>query len=329
MSGFRVHARNHLRTAAGTYIWAETDGIPPGADQSTAAPPHVRFDKAATKQTDFSPTDFDTAFVQQVVNVPKQKMENEHVPWPSGVRFRGRWENRRPDLIRQTSIVSGFLYCVRGPMLNSDSREERTILHTASVGETSFTRHRYAGSLNRLASRRDFAPPEGRCGYFVVIANHFLAPPCANPASVRIFPHDFKQGYIDLPNATFFKRSVFATALLTLTVACAGPPISLESPPLSADGQSRVLFVQVVSEGVFVGELYARKAGAGSWGTDLVFVDNIYPGNGRAFNLDDGSTNCRFDLRRRVFGGSGPPELQDQMNVDLCKMNKAKQVWLL
>jgi hypothetical protein len=183
--------------------------------------------------------------------------------------------------------------------------------------------------MNLPARWRDFALPEGSCGYVHVIGNHFLAPPCANPVSVRRFSRNFKQGYIDMPQATFFKRSAFATALLTLTVACAGPPISVESPPPSADGQSRVLFVQVVSEGVFVGELYARKAGTGSWGSDLVFVNNIYPGNGRAFNLDDGSTNCRFDLRRRVFGGNGPPEFQDQMNVDLCKMNKAKQVWLL
>ncbi len=120
-----------------------------------------------------------------------------------------------------------------------------------------------------------------------------------------------------------------AAALALIVSACAGPPINVESPPLGTDGKSRWLFVQVVTPGLFVGELYARKAGNGAWGNDLVFVDNIHTGDGRSYNLDDGSGNCRFDLRRRVFGGGGPPEFQDQMNVDLCAMNKAKQVWLL
>ena len=89
------------------------------------------------------------------------------------------------------------------------------------------------------------------------------------------------------------------------------------------------MFVHVVSKDLFVGELYARKAGTGAWGNDLVFVNNIYPGQGKAYNLDDGSGNCRFDLRRKVFGGNGPPQFQDQMNVDLCEMNRKKQAWLL
>jgi len=126
-----------------------------------------------------------------------------------------------------------------------------------------------------------------------------------------------------------FKYAALAGVLLAVVVGCSGPPVSIDNPPLSADGQSRLLFVRVNTEGMFVGELYARKAGAGSWGADLVFVNNIYPGEGKVYNLDDGSGNCKFDLRRRVFGGGGQPVFQDQLNADLCKMNKNKQVWLL
>lgn len=107
------------------------------------------------------------------------------------------------------------------------------------------------------------------------------------------------------------------------------PPIHLNDPPLVADGQSGWLFVDVVTPGVFVGELYARKAGIGSWGNDFVFVDNIHTGDSRAYNLGDGTGNCKCDVRRFVFGGGGPPQFQDQLDVDLCAMNKKKQVWLL
>jgi hypothetical protein len=126
------------------------------------------------------------------------------------------------------------------------------------------------------------------------------------------------------------KKAKLVAASLTLLAACDAMPVSFDNPPLDADGQSRWLFVQVVTEGLFIGELYARKSGTGSWGDDLVFVNNILPGQSRAFNLGDGSGNCLFDLRRRVFiVDDGSTEFQDLMRVDLCKMNKTKQAWLL
>lgn len=124
-------------------------------------------------------------------------------------------------------------------------------------------------------------------------------------------------------------KKALVAGLLPAVAGCGGTPVDFENPPLGADGKSRWLFMQVITPDVFVGELYARKAGAGSWGADLVSVDNIYPGDRKAYNLDDGSGNCNFDLRRRVFGGDGPPEYQDQLNVDLCAMNTKKQAWLL
>ena len=132
-----------------------------------------------------------------------------------------------------------------------------------------------------------------------------------------------------MPFTTPFKAAALAAALCASLAGCSGPPVSIDSPPLDADGQSRWLFVQVVSQYAFVGELYARKAGAGSWGDDLVFVNNIYPGQGKAYNLSDGSGACRFDLRRRIFPVNDAPQYQDQLNVDLCAMNRKKQAWLL
>lgn len=117
--------------------------------------------------------------------------------------------------------------------------------------------------------------------------------------------------------------------LLVALAGCSGDPVDLDNPPLGADGQSRWLFVQNTRQGMFIGALYARKAGSGSWGNDLVLFDNIYPGDSRAFSLDDGSGNCKFDLRRLVYAVDEPPGYQDQMNVDLCAMNKKRQVWLL
>jgi len=125
------------------------------------------------------------------------------------------------------------------------------------------------------------------------------------------------------------KLVAMSSLLLAAVAGCTGAPISLDNPPLGADGKSRLLFVEVNTKGLFIGELYARKAGSGSWGNDLVFVNNIHPGDSKVYNLGDGSGNCKFDLRRRVFVVDGQPEFQDQMNVDLCKMNKNKQVWLL
>lgn len=130
---------------------------------------------------------------------------------------------------------------------------------------------------------------------------------------------------------TVRNRALITGALLAALVSCtSGPPVSIDNPPLGADGQSRWLFIKVVSQDAgFIGELYARKAGSASWGDDLVFTNNIGPGGSRAFDLDDGSGNCKFDLQRKVFNPSGPTDTQYQMDVDLCSMNKKKQVWLL
>lgn len=64
-----------------------------------------------------------------------------------------------------------------------------------------------------------------------------------------------------MPTKTVRERALTTGALLGALISCtSGPPVSLDNPPLGAGGQSRWLFVQVVSQDAgFIGELYARK----------------------------------------------------------------------
>jgi hypothetical protein len=151
--------------------------------------------------------------------------------------------------------------------------------------------------------------------------------------SVDLFAHFstyFIQGIHFMRFKTLLRPLALTGAVFAALAGCSGAPVSIENPPLGADGQSRWLFVYVneTTDGA-IGGLYARKAGAGSWGDDLQLIGIVGPGEGKAYNLDDGSGNCKFDLRRRIISVNQPPVFQDQLNIDLCEMNRKKQAWLL
>lgn len=138
---------------------------------------------------------------------------------------------------------------------------------------------------------------------------------------------------------TTVRSTLRAGAPVSALAACAGPPVDSSALPLGEDGKSRWLLVQVPEENpgfgdFFVRGIYARPAGAPGRGDNITLMSNIHPCRKRAFDVDDGTTNCRFDVRAEMYGCRRPVDDDATWwnliveDVDLCAMNETRQVFL-
>jgi hypothetical protein len=136
-----------------------------------------------------------------------------------------------------------------------------------------------------------------------------------------------------------FHPSLMAGAMIAALSACAGPPADIADLPKGADGKSRWVLARAPADNpgrgfFFLRGVYVRAPGTGPWGDDITLMDHVHPGDGRAFNVDDGTPRCRFDVRFEMYGyarQSDPKAAWWNLvadDVDLCEMNDEGRVFL-
>jgi hypothetical protein len=104
------------------------------------------------------------------------------------------------------------------------------------------------------------------------------------------------------------------TALAALAAALIS---TLANAAPAPDGKNRKILLENVSSET-IRELYAAPTTAKTWEENLLAQRTLEPGQSISANIDNGTTECHYDLK--VVLGDG--KSVEQRNIDVCAITK-------
>lgn len=107
-----------------------------------------------------------------------------------------------------------------------------------------------------------------------------------------------------------FKKMILAAATVASLAAVAGPAHA------STDGRDRRVNV-VNASGQTMREIYASPVTSNSWEEDMLGANVLGSGRSMVFNIDNGSNQCRYDLKAVMSNGRE----HIRRNVNVCTVS--------
>lgn len=104
-----------------------------------------------------------------------------------------------------------------------------------------------------------------------------------------------------------FKKMILAAATVASLAAVATPAHA------STDGRDRRVNV-INASGQTLREIYASPVSSRSWEEDMLGANTLSSGRSMVFNIDNGSNQCRYDLKAVMANGRE----HVRRNVNVC-----------
>src|SRR4051812_8570202 len=93
--------------------------------------------------------------------------------------------------------------------------------------------------------------------------------------------------------------------------------LMVSNPAVAADGKNRKVLVENISTQT-LRELYASPVTAKTWEEDLLGQRTLTPGQSISANIDNGTTECNYDLKAVLANGKAV----EQRRINVCAASK-------